>query len=283
MDNIGGTEAMNVKDLKQNLKQALRQSGVVDNIRAQMRKEFISSMQQTTNQHIYSNALNINDKILYSIVYHTLRARNLTHSLSVFSAEVGFDAHTNGKLSEFDILQSLRIDGTKTSLYKAVMSHATSENTANCNPQNAPSILGCIIKECILNQNANTCTMGVQTDDITHPLSPGYNPAMASQSQFYDIKESLDHTIRDIRSSYSHKKKIEEELPSRSIEERMFTLRQAIRDEMESNFKVEHEKLYNQIHELKAALAHMTNKYNDLMSCRTQLNNKYEEERREFQ
>ena len=154
-------------------------------------------------------------------------------------------------------------------------------NHSNSNNNNTNTILSSIINECTSHQNVSTCTMGIQTDDITNPLSVGYNPAVASQSQFYELKESLDSTIRDIRCSYTHKRQVEQDVPSRSIEERMFTLRQTIQSEMEANFNVEHDKVYNQVHEVKAALVHMTNKYNDLMSCRTTLNNKYEEERRE--
>ena len=277
--------SMELKDLKHNLKIALKQSGAVDSIKAQMRKEFIASMNTTQSfSPPSSSGHSLEDKLLYSIVYHTLKARGLTHSVSVFSAEVGFDSSSqnNSKLTEFDIANYLNIAGThkpSTTKHDASCgdgdSDGNKENTGNFSTVDS-SRKGATILESILDQlgkkhAGGSTTTSAQTDD---ELAGG-----SSVHQFYHIKQSLNDHLKDIRTTYSIRKDLEREVPSITVEERMMQLSSTIRSECEAKFRNDHEHLYVQLNNSKAQNATLQGKLNDGLNARGDLSQKYEEDR----
>ena len=286
MDQLRPNSAqMELKDLKGNLKQALKQSGALDSIRARMRKDFISSMQGEEYLHHGNGSggkmaavnFSLNDKVLYSIIYHTLRARNLINSLSVFSVEVGFDTQTQAKLTENDILQILNMGGSQTALYNSIIKNKNGSGVGTTNSElYNNTILYAIVSECIKRGHTAVSSASVQTDelaneeDVTSTTTTtaaaaarrstggggggGYANSSSSLSstattitgndQFYGMKESLDEQLRDIRASFMHRREAERDIPNRTIEDRMYQLSYAIRTECENQFKAEHGVLF---------------------------------------
>ena len=102
------TEQPNVslKQLKSHLKDALKKSGVVDNVKAQIRKEFIANLATENGSMKSQKNFSLRDRAIFSVIYHSLRKKGFAHTLSVFAAECGFDR--SPALTEPDIVQALQ-------------------------------------------------------------------------------------------------------------------------------------------------------------------------------
>ena len=100
------------KRLKQSLRKSLEESGALNNVKAQIRKDFIENMLDKSRPRLSSNTekkkMDLQSRIALSSVYHMLKKRELKHSLSVFSAECGLDGK-NAVLSEMDVVRALNV------------------------------------------------------------------------------------------------------------------------------------------------------------------------------
>ena len=87
-------ETQTLKQLKINLKDALRKSGVLNSVKAQIRREFIVGLSDKLPSKTVApaNGLDLRERLSLSILYHFLQQRGMTHSLSVFAAECGLDS-----------------------------------------------------------------------------------------------------------------------------------------------------------------------------------------------
>lgn len=155
-------ERKTLKELKSNLKDALKKSGVLNTVKAQIRKEFISNMYNPQKGSLkpHANAKPLFERALYSAIYHCFKTRGFANSLSVFAAECGIE--NQSPLSELDIVQALQF-GTRSSLYNAVA--AKCSKSATTSTENAHSVLEMMIREGIskATMGATSSTM-VQTE-----------------------------------------------------------------------------------------------------------------------
>lgn len=203
------------KELKNNLISALKTSGALNSVKAQLRKEFIESITKShTLPKNSNNDITLKSRILYSIVYHFLRSRHLLHSASVYSAETGLDSST--VLSERDIVNGLGL-GTSTSIYKAVNSVLSSELPV--------SVFEQLIDESCARFRVTCMTTCTQTD----VSGPG-------------VREALETQMKDIRVSYLHRREAERLLPTKTIEERMIAYQRECEERFRKDldFQVQH-------------------------------------------
>ena len=82
-----------LKELKSNLKENLKKSGVLNTVKAHIRKEFISNMYPGGRKSLQpsSNITPLFERALFSSIYHCFKARGMMNTLSVFIAESGIN------------------------------------------------------------------------------------------------------------------------------------------------------------------------------------------------
>jgi hypothetical protein len=205
----GEADTQTLKQLKVNLKDALRRSGVLDSVKAQIRKEFIGGLTGQLPVKANSHAdgkLDLRERLSLSVIYHFLRHRNFTHALSVFAAECGLDSKA-AWLSEIDIVRSLQF-GTQTEIYKAVSEKENQSNdTDDTSLQSGQSVFDALLSHLSSDIGRGTVTeISVQTDDATNIRGP---------------RESLEHQMQNLRKSYICRRDAERAAPTKSIEEKM--------------------------------------------------------------
>jgi oral-facial-digital syndrome 1 protein len=111
---------MSLKELKNNLKDAMRKSGAVHSVKAQLRSEFIANLTDPYGKAERAStfaASNLRERLMLSALYNSLRARGMKHACSVFVAECGMDK--NSTLTAMDIVEGLNF-GYASDVYKAV-------------------------------------------------------------------------------------------------------------------------------------------------------------------
>ena len=107
--NAGGSvnapdDYVSLKTLKTNLKEALKKSGVLNSVKAQIRKEFISNLAGSAP---VSTDMSESDIIFRSALFYFLKRNDFTYTLSVYAAECGIE--TSKVLSEDDLCQKLQV------------------------------------------------------------------------------------------------------------------------------------------------------------------------------
>ena len=209
---------VSVKELRSNLKEALRKSGALNSVKAHIRKEFICGLSQskTTRSKGVDNSLKT--QLEYSIIYHHLNKIGFSHSLSVFVAESGLD--TPRTLTESDILSTLRVGNSKSIVKKNKSGVYISEDS---NEVSSVSVLERIL-DAVSSAFRNTVECSVQTETA----GPG-------------VRELLDNQIRELQTSYLSRREAERLLPSKTIEERMIAYQRdceaRMRQELESQVR----------------------------------------------
>eukprot|EP01041_Mallomonas_annulata_P008687 gene8687-17946_t len=200
--NNSDVQKVTLKQLKTNLKDALRKSGVLDNVKAQIRKEFISSLSGKQSKFV-NPTYSLNTRILSSLIHHYFKRHLLTNALSVFAAECGLEAQT--ALSEEDIIQAMHF-GPKSFVHRTFLEFTNRENSTR-------SLLEMIIEEAGNKAFSGSVDIAIQTD-----------------TNGQRVRDSLDFHIREIQSSYSTKKDLERLTPVRTIEERMLIFQREVEE-----------------------------------------------------
>lgn len=194
---------VSVKELRDNLKEALRKSGALNSVKAHIRKEFISGLSKSSRPKCVDNSLK--GQLQHSIVYHHLKSTGLNHTLSVFVAESGRD--TSNVLPEKEILTTLKVGNTFS------LGPNTSSNFAECEKSHKSVLESVMVAVSTAFRNTSECS--VQTDNA----GPG-------------VRELLDNQIRDLQTSYLTKRESERLIPSKTIEERMIAYQRECEDRM---------------------------------------------------
>jgi hypothetical protein len=194
---------VSVKELRDNLKEALRKSGALNSVKAHIRKEFISGLSQSGRPKSVDNSLK--SQLQYSIVYHHLKSAGLNHTLSVYVAESGHD--TSKVLPERDILSTLKVGNTFSIHSDSAVRFADGEKCRD-------SVLGSVMVA-VSTAFRNTSECSVQTDNA----GPG-------------VRELLDNQIRDLQTSYLTQRESERLMPSKTIEERMIAYQRECEERM---------------------------------------------------
>jgi hypothetical protein len=100
-------DGMSLKELKHNLREKLKNSSVLDTVKASVRREFINSLTGTKKKA--PKDVTLRDRVTLSCVYHYLKQREYSNTTSVFAAECGIDSKSL-LLSEKDIIYAMNLD-----------------------------------------------------------------------------------------------------------------------------------------------------------------------------
>jgi len=208
-------ENLSLQELRANLKATIRKSGVLDTVKAQIRREFITGLSKqigkptlTSKEHV-----DLRERVVLSSVYHLLRNRNLPHSLSVYAAESGIDAKSF-LLSEVDIVQALNLDNINIFNDTFIKNQSSSsilqsKKAINNNENITKSVVDVIIDYCCSYSKTNN-TIESSSLQGTDKANDGVGPV--------DI---LDKHLKEMRQTYVERQRKEEEEPNRTLEERM--------------------------------------------------------------
>ena len=198
------TNNFSVKQLKVNLKNTLKQSGVLSTVKAQIRQEFINGLTAKTRINA-ALSLNMNDRIMYSGVYHLLRNRRLVNSISVFSAESGLDPKLS-LISEEDIVRMVKYNGLS-SAYKFMQTSVSDNQQGTDN-----SALTEITQKSLLDVMMQFClSAGGGSKEIS----------VQTETSGPSAREILDDRIHELRRTYQVSKEVQNLNPNKTIEERM--------------------------------------------------------------
>jgi hypothetical protein len=225
----GESGTQSLKQLKANLKDALRKSGVLDSVKAQIRREFILGLsdKQLSKFSTKDATLDLRERLSLSVIYHFLKQRNFIHSLSVFAAECGFDSKSSW-LSEVDIVRSLKF-GTKSEVYRIVSEKADKTTDENkIMSQRRSSVFDVLLDNLSSDSQDASAEISVQTE--ANNLGP---------------RESLEHQMQNLRNSFLSRRDAEKAAPAKSIEERLIQFQR----ECEEKYRRDSESYVNYMRE----------------------------------
>ena len=97
-------------ELKKQLMNTLKSSGVLGSVKAQFRQEFINSLKGEPSESSRPSAIqnmDVRERMTYSMLFYFLKNRGMLNTLSVFSAESGVQPNTT-LITEKDISQTLK-------------------------------------------------------------------------------------------------------------------------------------------------------------------------------
>lgn len=239
-------DEISLKDLKANLTETLRRSGVLNSVKAQIRREFIqgltggkaSSSKEITVATGPSEPVpghtTLNDRITYSCVYNLLKNRQLHQTISVFIAECGLEPRFS-ILSEDDLSKVIKF-APITTAYRA-----GTPSTSSLSSSSSPSLI-----------DKNDMSPHVAVVDhrrstvldllIYFCLITGDNRGDAScQTDFSGpgIRETLDDSISTIRHNYRLHRDEELLRPSKTIEERMIAFQRDCEKRMQHDLAIQ--------------------------------------------
>jgi hypothetical protein len=225
----GEIKTQTLKELKGNLKDALRKSGILDSVKAQIRREFISGLTDklpSKGKSSYGTGPDLRERLSLSVIYHFLKHRNFNHALSVFAAECGLDSKA-AWLSETDIIRSLQF-GTQTEIYKKINEKENELENVD-NDGRKQSVFDMLLNHlsCDASSKGIVTEISVQTNAIITP------------------RECLDQELQNLRTSYITLRDAEKSSPMKSIEERMIQFQR----ECEERYKRESESYLNYMRE----------------------------------
>lgn len=201
MDNPENVENyVSLKTLKTNMKDALKKSGVLSAVKAQVRREFINNLAPgTLGKENQVDPPSDSELLFRSAVFHFLKAKKWDYTLSVYSAECGVDGKS--LLSESEVANKLHLDQSNTNSL-------------------SPSALEVIMRELMRKAEVVCVESSTQSD---------YSGA--------GIREMLDCRMNDLNRTYEHKKEQERLFPSRGIEEKMFAFQRDCEKRMREEFE----------------------------------------------
>jgi len=234
------TDEISLKDLKANLTETLRRSGVLNSVKAQIRREFIqgltggkaSSSKETaaTGSSVAAapgpGHTTLNDRITYSCVYNLLKNRQLHQTISVFIAECGLEPRFS-ILSEDDLSKVIKFAPITTAYRAGKPSSSSSIDKNDTSPFMAviehrrSTVLDLLIYFCLITGD-NRGDASCQTDFS----GPG-------------IRETLDDSISTIRHNYRLHRDEELLKPSKTIEERMIAFQRDCEKRMQQDLDIQ--------------------------------------------
>lgn len=200
-------DQISLRQLKESMRETLKNSGILNCVKANIRKEFVNNI--LSNNSVGSQkglpieyfSTSLQDRIIYSLIYHSLLKKNCKNALSVLIAECGFD-NRSYLLSEIDIVTSLKI-GIKTKIYKVFVDHENSKLNSNIADSNTKSLLDFII---------------VHTFDLVHEKE---DSSTQTDESGFSALELVDIQLKSIRNSYFKKLNDEKMFPSYSVDEKL--------------------------------------------------------------
>lgn len=173
-------------------------------MKANIRKEFINTLSSHKKPNDHKNVdTTLQTRIIMSLIYQHFKSIGMTHSLSVFVAECGYE--TQGFLSEEDLIDVLKITNS-------------SSNVRKIHPQTPLELL----VEVHAKTNKHQIDASMQTD-----LSgPG-------------IREVLDNQIKELHLNFLTRRETERLLPNKTIEERMISYQRECEERVRREYEAQ--------------------------------------------
>jgi LisH len=214
-------EELSLHELKDSLRKNFRDTGVLSDITARLRRQFVSELARkglgvpngkdaAVRSHSSAN-LPLHDKLLRSLVVDYLKANGLLQSLAVFLPESGLTAAGSAVTSRPDLLRGLLVHAGSQSFQRILQRAATaaatdSSSSPSENPSSADcgSLLAAMIAELAQSSTALKLDAGCQTD--------ASGPA---------AKEALAAQLRAAQETWLERSQRERDAPLRGVEERM--------------------------------------------------------------
>ena len=212
-------EELSLHELKDSLRRNFRDTGVLSDITARLRRQFVSELARKglgvpegkdAAARTYSNTnLPLHDKLLRSLVVDYLKANGLLQSLAVFLPESGLAVAGSAVKSRPDILRGLLLHAGSDSFQRILQRAATAATDSSSPSENAGSagcgsLLSAMIAELVQNSTALKLEAGCQTD--------ASGPA---------AKEALAAQLRAAQETWLERSQRERDTPLRGVEERM--------------------------------------------------------------
>jgi hypothetical protein len=205
IDNINEQDEnyVSLKMLKSNIKDALKKSGVLCSVKAQVRREFINNLVPGGGlvSGEAASQLGAQELLFRCAVFHFLRAQKCDYTLSVYTAECGVAARE--MLSEAEVAAKL---------------HLGESRSGPASGSGGSSPLEVVMKELSRRTEAVCVEAGTQSD---------YSGT--------GIREMLDSRMSDIARTYESKKEQERLFPSRGIEEKMLAFQRDCEKKMQED------------------------------------------------
>ena len=232
---------VSLKMLKSNMKDALKKSGVLCSVKAQVRREFINNLAPSGNKAKEEVPSQLNDQELLfrCAVFHFLKAKKYDYTLSVYTAECGVDGRA--MMSESEVGNKLNLNngpGTSSSIYY--------------------SPLEIVMRELSRRTEVVCVDSGTQSD---------YSGA--------GIREMLDSRMSNISRTFEAKREQERLFPNRGIEEKMLSYQR----ECENKMKEDLESQLRSMREVELAKVRLEEAHKarqELESVRTELEASFE-------
>ena len=242
---LDGDSQLSVKDLKKSLRVALADSGVLSDIKSQLRREFIANMKGMANgaPSVYEQSkrtLDLSTRITFSTVYHMLKSRGLQHSLAVFSAETGLEASKLSLLSEPDIVHAMNIDpaspvyqqieetAASTSLKQAenkgVYSEKENRGANATGALRSSNLLDLLFEQTFRRSKKNMQDSVCQTD---------------SDAFKHTARQALDNALQEIQENFKLITKEEKNHPDKNITERMLSYQRDCDDRLKRDLAIQ--------------------------------------------
>jgi len=260
------SETKSLKQLKASLRGALAESGALDAVKAQIRRDFISSLSSNSSNKTAGTGsanggsgggrhMDLQSRIALSAAYHFLKKRGLVHSLSVFAAESGLDSK-GLVLSEVDIIGSLNVGQQLSSLL--LLDKGKENEERGEEGEGIKSAFELVLDHCYSLARKNTCDGSVQTDE-----------------QKEGAREALDSQVRSLRDSFISRLDQERLTPSRGIEERMLSYQRECDERAQKNL-VTHMALFRETQLAKIRLEESQRARLDLQTLRIEMEADYQ-------
>lgn len=190
---------VSLKMLKTNMRDALKKSGVLNSVKAQVRREFISNLAPgNIVAEKRTEEVSPEELLFRSAVFHFLKAKKWDYTLSVYSAECGVDGKS--LLTESEVFNKLHL-------------------RRDASEQTFVPVLELLLRE--LHRRTEVVSVEASTQ---------------SDYSGVGIREMLDAQLISINKTYEAKKEQEKIFPSRGIEEKMAAFQRDCEKRMQEDF-----------------------------------------------
>jgi oral-facial-digital syndrome 1 protein len=230
------SEEFSSKQLKQLLKENFAKSGTLQVIKAKLRKEFIQNLtKKQLKTDNATTATSLEDKILFSLVFHYFKKKSFFNSISVFLAECGLENDRN-IVSEKDIVNMIRIGDLAKEMKKQLSS---SSSTVSGGSVGSSSLIRHRNEAVQDEENPSSSSiLDGLCHYILHSSSGVQYKEMETQTSLSSAKEEYLYQLKQLETSYTQQQQALHASNSTltlSVEEKLLSYR----DELETRYKKE--------------------------------------------
>jgi oral-facial-digital syndrome 1 protein len=228
-------EEFSSKQLKQLLKENFAKSGTLQVIKAKLRKEFIQNLtKKQLKTENAATATSLEDKILFSLIFHYLKKKSFYNSISVFLAESGLENERN-IVTENDIVNMIRIGDLAKEMKKLLSFSSSVSSTASSSLIRPPSQVS---KEEGAASTSSSSVLDGLCHYILHSSQGLQSKEIATQTSLSSAKEEYLNQLKQLEITYSQQQQALNSSSSPftlSVEEKLLSYR----EELETRYKKE--------------------------------------------